>query len=290
VRTQPWTKWEDDLVRELYPQGKPLAEIVDRFPGRSVNGLRIHTKELKLKFGEGWEKIPPANRSLADLLSDRAKEFGRKQAHHEAKRNLTLKIEEFKPFGVLFFGDPHVDDPGCDIDALVYYLETAKGTDGLYAVNVGDLTNNWVGGLQRLYAHQTTTDDEATELLEWLVSQVPWLLMVLGNHDRWGPLAAHICQSHGVTYASHGAKMTVESYGQPIVMDVRHTHRGNSMYNASHGQLKKSFRGSDADIIIGGHTHSSAYTMVKNGVTGKISHCVRIGAFKRYDDSPTGRL
>jgi hypothetical protein len=154
----------------------------------------------------------------------------------------------------------------------------------LYAVNVGDLTNNWVGGLQRLYAHQTTTDDEATELLEWLVSQVPWLLMVLGNHDRWGPLAAHICQSHGVTYASHGAMVSVESYGQPIVMDVRHTHRGNSMYNPSHGQLKKSFRGSDADIIIGGHTHSSAYTMVKNGVTGRISHCVRIGAFKRYDD------
>ena len=56
------------------------------------------------------------------------------------------------------------------------------------------------------------------------------------------------------------------------------------MYNPAHGQLKRNYRGSNADVIIGGHTHQSAYTMTKNGVTGQIGHSVRVGAYKKADE------
>lgn len=75
---------------------------------------------------------------------------------------------------------------------------------------------------------------------------------------------------------------SVHSIRQKV--DARHYHKGHSMYNPSHGALKKNYRGSDADIIIGGHTHQSAYTLTKNPQTQRIGHSITVGSYKLYDD------
>ena len=40
----------------------------------------------------------------------------------------------------------------------------------------------------------------------------------------------------------------------------------------------------EAQDWIGGHTHTGAHTLVRNGVADQIAHAVRIGAFKKYDE------
>ncbi len=49
---------------------------------------------------------------------------------------------------------------------MAYCMEFVRSTPHTYALNIGDLSNNWIGHLQRLYAHQHTTDDEAIKLVE----------------------------------------------------------------------------------------------------------------------------
>jgi hypothetical protein len=188
------------------------------------------------------------------------------------------------PYGLMFFGDPHIDDDGCDIEHLAYCLDWANNRERIHAANMGDLTNNWVGRLARLYAHQHTTDDEGEELLRWLVSATPWLWIILGNHDKWGPLATSVCRSTGVLGVSHGGKFNIWSGDHLVRVDCRHTHKGFSQFAPNFAQVKQNYRGSDCDIIIGAHTHTSGVTQIRNGVADQVSLCIRVGAFKNFDD------
>lgn len=281
---RPWAEEEIAILRDVYPHsGVKACERL--LGGRNRNGIEKKAGELGLKREWTPPDIPTANRPLEELLKSRAEEFSRKQAHHAAKRNIEISRDDGLPYALLAIGDPHVDDPGSDIEYLAWCLTHAARQPGVMPINIGDLTNNWVGSLQRLYAHQTATDDEAVDLMRWMLTACPWAWVILGNHDKWGPVATMLCQEYEIPYVSHGGMFKIASVGgKTLTVDCRHTHRGNSQYNPSHGQIKQAYRGSRADIIIGGHTHTGAHTLLRNGVADTVAHAVRIGAFKRYDE------
>ena len=282
-----WTAEEVAVLITHYPiEGQGVSH---RLPGRSGEACEQKARLLGLRLvrpGTTTSEIPTANRDIIKLLQDRAEEFERKGAHHKAKQGVVIGRPTNEPYGLLLTGDPHLDDPGCDILEFATTLALArKHKDKVLIANVGDLTNNWIGSLGRLYAHQTTTDDEAIELIKWMLTECEWAWVVLGNHDKWSPLAGLLCQQHEVPYVSHGGVFTIDAPGgRSLVIDCAHTHSGNSMYNASHAQVKRNYRGSRSDIIIGGHTHTGAHTILKNGFSGQVSHCIRLGSFKKYDD------
>ena len=77
----------------------------------------------------------------------------RSRTRFEAKRSrewIPIKVNVKGPVGVTFFGDPHIDDDYCDWDALRSDIQTINRTECLWAVNLGDVSNNWIGRLQRL--------------------------------------------------------------------------------------------------------------------------------------------
>ncbi|NDG19699.1 MAG: metallophosphatase family protein [Betaproteobacteria bacterium] len=272
-----------DTVRKVHGVRQKAADLVKELG--LVYGCKPEST-LKSRSPFSIQRPPAVSRSIEQLIKDRAEEFGRKAAHHQAKHDgINITIHEPGPYMLVFFGDPHVDDAGCDIDHLAFCLEEVRGKEHVYAANIGDLTNNWVGKLARLYAYQTTTDDEAEQLMEWLIGSIPWLFIILGNHDKWGPIAGRICREYDVLAVSHGAKFNILQEGSPKrVIDARHTHAGNSMYNKSHAQLVLNYKGSPADIIIGGHLHVNAETVAKNGTTQQTAYCCRVSAFKKYDE------
>jgi hypothetical protein len=49
---------------------------------------------------------------------------------------------------------PHVDDNGCNWPLLKHHAELCRTTPGLYAINLGDSSNNWTDRLIKLYAQQ----------------------------------------------------------------------------------------------------------------------------------------
>lgn len=280
-----WTEDESNRLAELHQSGATIPELMAAL-NRPESAVRSKLRRIVGQSSPASvEPVPKASRSLVDLLEDSLKSFDRKRSHHEAKRQgVNVDIEGSGPFALVAFGDPHVDDNGFDLDSFTRSVRLVRSAKDAYAFNVGDLTNNWIGRLARLYAHQNTTDDEAVTLCRWLLEALPWLFVILGNHDKWSPVAELLCAEVGVLHVSHGAIFKVNRNGETWTLDARHDHPGRSMYNPAHGQVKRSYRGSQADILIGGHLHVSGYTIAKNEVTGQIGHCARVGAFKRYDD------
>lgn len=275
------------VVERDYPAGREIEDI-GREISRGYASVRNKAQELGLKWGAKpftvKTQIPSPNRPLGDILAEQASRFHEKRARAHAKKGIEIELTDEGPYGILFFGDPHADDDGCDIEKLAADLQVVQTEPHVHGVNMGDLTNNWIRVLGHLYSHQHTTDDEAEALMDWLVGSIPWLFVILGNHDKWGPLAARICREKEVTYVSHGAMFRIKCGDSELVIDARHDHPGRSMYNPSHGQLKKGYRGSDAHIIIGAHIHTSGVTITKNEVTGHINHAVRVAAYKKFDE------
>ena len=284
-----WNDEEDKALRCLVEQGLSAPQIARQL-GRTTNAINNRLRRLGLFLSEVREKrfhvqqIPTANRPLNEVIAAQAEAFRRKNERHESKQGIVVSLEETAPYGVLFFGDPHIGDNGCDIELLCHHISLVKETPGLYGVNIGDLTNNWVGKLGRLYAHQHTTDDEEIELARWMIGEIPWLFVILGNHDKWSAIAQMLCQEASVAYVSHGGRFVVRCGTHELKIDARHDHQGRSQFNPAHGQIRRSYRGSDARVIVGGHIHQGAYTRLRNGVTGNVSDCIRLGAYKVIDE------
>jgi len=140
------------------PKRKPAAFTVDPVP----------------QDGE-----PDAETLIAELTARHAK----RAVHDTATKVQTVRVNVDGPIAVAFFGDPHIDDPGCAWGDLSRDVAICRDTQGFMAVNIGDTTNNWVGRLMGLYANQEVTSKQALKLIEWLLSELPWLITVGGNHD-----------------------------------------------------------------------------------------------------------
>lgn len=228
-------------------------------------------------------EIPDAQ----ELLARRRKEFARKDAAQTARRLVAVPVQIDGPFGIAHFGDPHVDDPGCDIGKLEAHLKIVNATTGLFAGNVGDYTNNWVGRLARLYANQETTAREAWVLAEWLFQAAQWLYLVGGNHDAWSgssdPLEWIARQSNAL-YEPHGVRLNlVTPSGRQIRVNARHDFKGHSMWNTAHGIAKAAQMGWRDHILTAGHTHVSGYQVLKDPSSGLISHALRVATYKVHD-------
>jgi len=129
------------------------------------------------------DDLPSELPTAEELLKRRRDQFKKKAAAESARELIPVRVKVDGPFGVACMGDPHVDDNGTDIGLLESHVQIIQNTEALFAGNVGDYSNNWVGRLARLYAEQSLSAAEAWVLVEWLVQALPWMFLVSGNHD-----------------------------------------------------------------------------------------------------------
>jgi hypothetical protein len=231
--------------------------------------------------------IPDEDIPTPDLLKLRSKQFLKRAEAKEAKRLIPVKVKVDGPIGIAHFGDPHVDDDGTNIVALQRHVEVCKATEGLFAGNVGDYTNNWIGRLARLYGEQGTTAKQAWQLAEWLVTSLRWLYLVGGNHDAWSgagdPLKWMARQANSL-YQMNGVRLALQfPNGRVIRINARHDFKGHSQWNTAHGPSKAAQMGWRDHILTCGHTHVSGYQVVRDPSSRLISHAIRVGSYKTYD-------
>ena len=117
------------------------------------------------------EDLPDEVAPVEEIIDRRLKEYERYSRAQEARKLIQVKVKVGGPIGIVHFGDPHVDDKGCDLQLLLRHCEIIKKTDGLLGANVGDTTNNWVGRLGNLYGEQSATKAEAWRLAEHFLKQ-----------------------------------------------------------------------------------------------------------------------
>lgn len=233
------------------------------------------------------DALPSELPTAAELIARRSNEFARRHAADKARQLITVRIKADGPIGIMHVGDPHIDDPGTDISLLQEHIELANKTPGLFAANVGDLHNNWVGRLARLYGQQSTSQAEAWVLVEWLFQACKWLYLCGGNHDVWsgaGDASKWIARFHGTLYEWHGARVgLVFPNKREIRINARHDFPGRSIYNAAHGPARAARFGWRDHILTCGHTHTSGYQILKDPMSGLISHAIRVGSYKALD-------
>lgn len=234
-------------------------------------------------------QTPAAARKF--LVEQRKARFAARGIRPDGHGTLTVNVPMPGPIGLLIIGDPHVDDDGTDLALLEEHLTLVNQTDGAYMACVGDVTNNWVGKLARLYGEQSTTAQEAWELAEWFMDlageKLLWL--VAGNHDMWsgaGDPLRWIAKHNHTVYEPWDVVVTLktpDTGSQPFTINMRHSFRGNSQWNTAHAIAKAAQLGTRYDLLTAGHTHQSGYQIIKDGQSGQIIHCLQVSSYKLHD-------
>jgi hypothetical protein len=252
-------------------------------PSSSYRGKSLEQARSEFEF----TPIPEDDVPIEELVALRKRKFQHKREHEEASKLIPIRIKIPGPIGILHFGDPHVDDDGTDIEALERHTALVNSTDGMFAANVGDTTNNWCGRLARLYADQATSASQAWRLAEWFIGRCAWLYMIGGNHDLWsgsGDPLKWIARQQNALYKSSEARIALKfPNGAEVRINARHDHAGSSIWNPAHGPMKAAIMGTRDHVYVAGHKHESAYSILKDPASGIAMHAVKVASYKVYD-------
>ena len=292
----------DRAIAAGYPTLQAACDAASELLGISRITLRSCLPGIKQKYGMEpqpvrkpgpiakpftMDALPDVDLTADEILTYRKRQFQQKQAAHEARKLIPINVTIGGPYGIAHFGDPHVDDDGTDLHLIERHMDVVNRTDGLFGASVGDVTNNWVGRLARLYSEQGTTARQAWKLAEWFVSGVSWMYMIAGNHDCWsggGDPLQWMTRIHPALYEEHGARLALKSpCGRVIRVNARHDFKGHSQWNTAHGPAKAAQMGWRDHLLTCGHTHVSGYQVLKDPATGLISHAVRVASYKTFD-------
>lgn len=232
-------------------------------------------------------EAPPDDLSVPELLKRKSESYKVYKTRHDFNKLIPIKINIDGPIGICHFGDPHLDDDGCDIDQLISDVETVRNTPGMFAGNVGDTNNNWVGRLAALHENQSTTAKQAWKLVNWFMKELPWLYIVSGNHGLWSGSRDPIYWMLGevANYGPASVRMNLQFPNKRDVrVNVRHDFRGYSQWNQVHGSMKAAQMGWRDHVLTCGHKHISGQGFVVDPSTGLISHCLQVATYKVIDD------
>ena len=266
--SSPPTSEELQRFRELsrtftHPDGRPKYAEIARQLGRPRTTVlawgRFLTDGKPVEFPafvEGDEDEP-----IDEILARFRKAHERKEKAIAARNWFPIKVKEEKPYGVLWFGDPHLG-PNCDWKTLERDIAIAR-QDGVYGGNIGDTTDNWpwTGRMARLWAESDISSKTERRLATWFMFEagVKWLLWLAGNHDEWngGTEFYKMLGASHVPVMDWRAQFTlVHKNGSETKVDAAHGRKGTSIYNPTHGTLRDAKFGEDADLFITGHTHN----------------------------------
>lgn len=282
-------------------------KIYERFGGNQVqagNFLGLERRTLakrvqvaKSKIADGTlrrdkpfavENTGDAQADAQELLTRRKKDFERVKRAKDSKKLINVDVKIDGPIGIVHFGDPHVDDDGTDIGLIEEHIKIVNKTEALFGANLGDIQNNWIGRLARLYAEQSTSHSDAWVLTEWMVSSVNWLYLVAGNHDAWsgvGDPLKWIAKQSGNILDYHGCRLNLAFPNKRgIRINARHDFSGHSMWNPAHGPMKAVQGGWRDHILTCGHKHVSFLAgPLKDPASGLLSWAIRCAGYKTYD-------
>lgn len=204
---------------------------------------------------EGDEEEP-----IEEILSRFRKGFERKQKAAAARNWFPIKVKEAKPYGILWFGDPHLG-PSCNWPLLEKHIAIAR-QDGVYAGNIGDTTDNWpwTGRMARLWAEGDISTKTEKRLATWFMLEagIKWIVWLGGNHDEWngGTEFYKMLGAYQVPVIDWRAQFTlVHNNGSQTRIDAAHGRKGTSIYNPTHGSLRDAKFGEDAAMFVTGHIH-----------------------------------
>lgn len=270
---------------------KTIRDWLDRESASALNGFESYLPDWGIELNDKpeveYQELPEDDLPIIEILDILTNRNKKKIQAARAKEWQKIKIKTKNPIVLAFVGDPHLDDGGCDLELLRNHVELMSAPN-VFAVNVGDTTNNWVGNLMRLYADQDTSLATARKLIKWFLndSGVNWLFWVTGNHDLWGDGSEFIKMigANKTLIEDWQAKVQLEfDTGLSVPVWVAHDFKGRSMYSKVHGAAKTARERRGAAIYCSGHTHDWGMYSEEHPDTGQIFHAMKARGYKFVD-------
>ncbi len=233
-------------------------------------------------------ELPDRDIPIDTLIDERIRRYEQYWKYESARRLVQIKVNVTGPIAIVHFGDPNLDDDGTDLARLKRDLEIVDQTPFMYAANVGDVTNNWVGRLAKQWAMQSTTEFDAWRLAEWMFDACRWLYVVAGNHDLWasnGKILDWVASTASTVHHRTQVRIALQfPNGREVRINARHDFPGSSIWNPAHGPMKAAQMGWRDHVLTCGHKHKSGYGPIKDPMTGMISHAIQVPSYKFLDD------
>jgi hypothetical protein len=280
-------KTDEEIVKLYHELGtyNAVAEVVGC--GTTTVFRKVKQfEEAQLDKGYILPEIPDDDLPIEDVIDHLKKRFSKRKENKEAKHWMNVDMKSDMPIGLLWLGDPHIDDNYCDWGQLTTHVDLIKGTDGLYGCSVGDYQNNWIGRLARLYAEQDTSSKTAWRLVEWLISNMDPLILIGGNHDMWsgsGDPLKWIAGSHTI-HEEWECKVSLNfPNGRKCRIHAAHDMSGHSQWNSLHGQTKMARFKQHAELYISGHRHNWGLAQIENVERKTTSWLARARGYKFHD-------
>lgn len=233
--------------------------------------------------------LPPDGLPASEILEHMARRFEIEQAHRDAIHWMPIKVRDPGPMAICWFGDPHLGNNGCNVPRLLGDVKAVAAAPHCYGANIGDTVDNWGGRLIRLYAENDVSRKTERKLARWFLQEsgVRWIVWLLGNHDMMdGALSAYMegIGASCVRMTDWRARFRlVFPNGIETRIDAAHNHKGHSMWNDLHGQIRASVFDEYADLFIAGHHHVWA-THKKELSGGRVVSLARARGYKFGDD------
>lgn len=263
--------------------GISRGTLQNRLRIAAARGLKDAAVEFPSFVTDGDEDEP-----IDEILSRFRKNHERQQKAIEARNWFPIKVKEDKPYGILWFGDPHLGTH-CNWTLLEKHIAIAR-QDGVYGGNIGDTTDNWpwTGRLARLWAESDISQKTEKRLATWFMMEagIKWLLWLGGNHDEWngGTEFYKMLGASQVPVIDWRAQFTlVHKNGSQARHDAAHGRKGTSIYNPTHGTLRDAKFGEDAAIYLTGHTHNFGLFQIEFAERKTTTWLAQVAGYKMGD-------
>ena len=252
---------------------------------KTIEPVFIDSSGRELSF----EQFPKDDITAEEIIEHQMKTVAQKLDHADSQKWFKVKVNETKPIGVAFIGDPHVDNAGCNWVLLKKHIEVLQ-REGIYSVGIGDYTDNWVGRLTRLYAKNNMSRERAIKVCKWFIgdSGINWMVLIRGNHDMWSPgfddplMWMESGAAPKMDWAAQ-FKITFPN-GRECKVDARHNFKGHSMWNTLHGMQKAAHMKDSAHLYVAGHTHNWALHQEESASKQFTYWLVRARGYKYIDE------
>lgn len=289
---------------------KSRQDYIDQYGSLSAaaRALGLHPSTLSTRLRRANSRItlpvhPEPDLPIEDLITQMARRSEKRLANAASRNGQIIRIHTKDPVVIAFVGDPHLDDDGCDWARLKADIELLRG-DNIFAINIGDTTNNWTGKLMRLYAEQDTGLKTARRLARWfmLEADITFLAWIMGNHDDWehGAQILRLMNTTGIMMEDWQCHFHVEfDTGLKVPFFVAHDFPGSSQWNKMHSLMKKAMMGSGSGVYAAGHRHTAGlhweplgeneigfWALRSAGYKALDKHAVRLG-YPRLNDGQT---
>jgi len=237
--------------------------------------------------------FPDENLPIEQIIGYMSNSFVKRWESHKAHTWFTVKVKDKKPIGILWMGDPHLDDNGCNWPVLQKHIEICNKTPGIWTSNIGDTTNNWSGRLVHLYSKQDTSLKTAQRLAAWFMLEagLKWLVFLIGNHDAWGDGAGVLAQmakrygTQQLVCHDWEARFILEfPNAAQFRIHAAHNFKGHSQWNPMHGPMKAAMLGQEAHLLVCGDKHNWGVFRFENAERNLTQTLLRVRGYKFLDD------